>query len=176
MELFLEKCRIDQLDDLIKISRATFSEAFAHLNDPADFESYLNEAFSRQTIEKELRNSNSFFYFAFNKTETVGYFKLNRADAQTDLQDKDSLEIERIYVVKKYQGRRIGGWMVGEIIKMALKERFKYLWLGVWEVNKDAIRFYQSNGFKKFGEHPYYIGNDKQTDWLMRLDITTLRG
>ena len=176
MELFLEKCQMHQLDDLVEISRSTFSEAFAHLNDPADFDSYLNRAFSSQTIAEELQNQDSFFYFAFYKTEIVGYFKLNKAQAQTDLQDEDSLEIERIYVDKKYQGRRIGAWMVTEIIKMAVQADFKFLWLGVWEVNQDAIRFYKAHGFKKFGEHPYFIGKDKQTDWLMRLDITTLQG
>ena len=176
MELFLEKCQLHQLDDLVKISRSTFSEAFAHLNDPDDFETYLNQAFSRQTIGEELQNPNSSFYFAKYNKEIVGYFKLNKAEAQTDLQEEDSLEIERIYVDKKYQGRKIGAWMVNEITKKAVQEAFKFLWLGVWEVNQDAIRFYRTHGFKKFGEHPYYIGKDKQTDWLMRLDITTLQG
>jgi ribosomal protein S18 acetylase RimI-like enzyme len=47
----------------------------------------------------------------------------------------------------------------------------RYLWLGVWEHNRGAIRFYERHGFVKFGEHPYYVGNDCQTDWMMRLDF-----
>ena len=174
MELSLEKCSLTHLDHLVKISRDTFSVAFADLNDPEDFESYLDEAFSKPTIEKELQNPDSLFYFVHFSNDLAGYFKLNRANAQTDLHDQDSLEIERIYVDKKFQGKKIGRWMMAQIIELAKHENIKYLWLGVWEVNQDAIRFYQSNGFKKFGEHPYYIGKDKQTDWLMRLDITTL--
>ena len=176
MELFLEKCHLDHLDDLVNISRNTFTTAFAHLNDPADFESYLDQAFSKHQIKIELQNPDSSFYFVHCDDQLAGYYKLNQASAQTELQDEESFEIERIYVDQQFQGRKIGRWMITQIIDLAKKEGVKYLWLGVWEVNQDAIRFYQSRGFKKFGEHPYYIGKDKQTDWLMRLDITTLQG
>ena len=175
MQLFLKKCHSGHLDDLVEISRSTFKVAFAHLNDPADFEFYLDRAFSKDTLENELNNPESSFYFVYYDNELAGYFKLNKAVAQTDIHDDESLEVERIYVDKKYQGKKIGRWMMDQIIDIAKNERKKYLWLGVWEVNQDAIRFYQANGFAKFGEHPYYIGKDKQMDWLMRLDITTLQ-
>ena len=175
MRLSLQRCKTEHLNELVHLSRSTFQEAFAHLNDPVDFEHYLNSAFSRQAIFEELSNPASAFYFVYYETELAGYFKLNSAGAQTDLHDPESIEIERIYVHKDFQGRKIGQWMVDQIREIAFREEKKYLWLGVWEVNQAAIRFYQTNGFEKFGEHPYYIGKDKQTDWLMRCDITTLQ-
>lgn len=174
MSLVMLKCELDQLDELVEFSRTTFEDAFAHLNKPEDFKDYTLNAFSRETLKKELIHPDSDFYLIYDGGRLAGYFKINRAGAQTDLRDGDSLELERIYVHKDFQGRKIGKWMMNRIEEITREQGYRYLWLGVWELNKDAIRFYQSNGFKKFGEHPYFIGKDKQTDWLMRLDITTL--
>ena len=46
-----------------------------------------------------------------------------------------------------------------------------WLWLGVWQQNVNAVKFYERHGFTKFDTHSFYIGNDRQTDWLMRLDV-----
>jgi ribosomal protein S18 acetylase RimI-like enzyme len=81
------------------------------------------------------------------------------------------MELERIYVVPEYQGKGIGADILKQILIHAKEWNKKYLWLGVWEHNPKAISFYQRHGFQKFGEHPYFIGNDKQTDWLLRLDL-----
>ena len=174
MLLTLTKCDLEHLQDLVVLSRKTFEDAFTHLNDPVDFQTYLNTTFSSEAVMRELGNENSSFYFVYYDNKLAGYFKLNKGASQTDIKDADSLEIERIYVLKEYQGKKIGQWMISEIKEMAKKDHLNYLWLGVWELNKNAIRFYQSNGFEKFGEHPYYIGKDKQNDWLMRFDIPNL--
>ena len=46
-----------------------------------------------------------------------------------------------------------------------------YLWLGVWEKNEGAIRFYERNGFCKIGAHSFLLGDEEQTDFLMRKDL-----
>ena len=173
-QLRLEKCGMEQLDALTEISRVTFEDAFAHLNEPDDFKVYLDSAFSRENMEAELKNKDSSFYFVYDETELAGYFKLNKGRAQTDIKDEDSMEIERIYVLANFQGRKIGQWMMDRIKVIAGAEKLKYIWLGVWEENTAAIAFYIKHGFEKFGEHPYYIGKDRQMDWLMRFDITKL--
>ena len=33
---------------------------------------------------------------------------------------------------------------------------YKKVWLGVWENNFKAIRFYKKYGFKKFGQHSFF--------------------
>ena len=175
MQLHLSKCKIEQLDELLELSRKTFIDAFAHLNDPKDFNTYLKEAFTRGKMKEELENPASSFYLVSNQNQTAGYFKLNESSAQTDINDPESLEIERIYVLEEYQGKKIGQWMLKKIEEMAGDMGKTYIWLGVWKKNVKAVRFYQSFGFKSFGEHPYFIGEDKQIDWLMRLDIATLR-
>lgn len=101
----------------------------------------------------------------------VGYFKLNFNKAQTDVKLPGSVELERIYVIQSHQGKQIGATILKKAKKMLNLKQKSFLWLGVWEHNKEAIRFYQRHGFYQFGTHPYFIGNDEQTDWLMRYDL-----
>ncbi len=174
MELALHHCSIADLDQLVLISRKTFIDAFASQNNSEDFEHYLHTALTRETIAGELDNPHTSFYFVKNLKETIGYFKINDAKAQTDIFDKTSYELERIYVLSGYQGHGIGEWIMDQVNLLAQEAKKDYIWLGVWEENTGAIRFYEKKGFIKFGKHPYYIGKDKQMDWLMKLDLTTL--
>ncbi len=174
MKLLLRQCTIKDLDQLVKISQKTFIEAFAKQNNQDDFEHYLNTALSKETIASELDHPDSLFYFVMKEDQTIGFLKINAAKAQTDIFDETSYELERIYLLSGYQNLGIGQWMLEEIIQLAQDDRKDFIWLGVWEENIRAIRFYEKMGFVKFGKHPYYIGKDKQMDWLMKLDLTTL--
>lgn len=171
MQLHFKKCTLTNLEELVEISRETFINAFEKDNNPEDFKNYISSAFEKTVIAKQLSNRNSFFYFVFNNEQLVGYFKLNTADAQTDIKLEDTIELERIYVLKEYQGQQIGAKILQEAINLATQQNKKYMWLGVWENNLEAIRFYEKHLFTKFDTHPYYIGKDKQTDWLMRVEI-----
>jgi len=171
MQLRFQKCQATDLELLVQVSKSTFSTAFEKANNADDFKTYIDQAFSRKTLSSELNNANTSFYFVFDNTNLVGYFKLNENDAQTDLKTTKSLELERIYILENFQGNGIGKWILEEVKKIAKSKQKKFLWLGVWEENVGAIRFYKKQGFSKFGTHPYYVGSDKQTDWLMRFDL-----
>lgn len=171
MKLSLHKCEVQHLDQLTWISRKTFIDAFEKQNNPHDFETYIKEAFNPEVIKKQLLATNSSFYYIENYGQWVGYLKLNENDAQSDVKDHTAMELERIYVLEKYQGKQIGKWMLEQAIHIARTMQKKYLWLGVWEQNIRAIEFYKRYGFQIFGTHPYFVGKDKQTDWLMRLEL-----
>ena len=171
MRLTFHQCNSSDLDKLVEISRKTFVDAFEKDNDPEDFESYIDMAFNKSNIERQLQNPDSAFYFVFKDEILVGYFKLNENSAQTDIKAKECIELERIYVLEEFQGNGIGVQVLRETLKLAAQEQKQFIWLGVWQRNMDAIRFYEKHGFVKFGTHPYFIGKDKQTDWLMRLEI-----
>lgn len=167
----IKQATINDIDTLLNLSRQTFFDAFAHLNDAADMESYAANAFTRQKFELELQNPDSGFYFAVVEGAIAGYLKLNHNTAQTDLQDTNALEVERIYILQQYQGRQIGKHLINFAIDTAVNQKLSYIWLGVWEHNNKAISFYKSKGFEQFGSHPFMLGNDEQTDILMRKEL-----
>ena len=171
MDLSFVKCTFEDLDELTELSRTTFITAFEKDNNPADFNSYMNIAFSREAIKAQLLNPNSFFYFTYFNNSIVGYFKLNDRAAQNEQFKKHSIELERIYVLDGFQSNQIGKHMLIKTIEIAKAKQVAFLWLGVWQKNTAAIRFYERFGFVTFSSHPYYIGKDKQTDWLMKKEL-----
>lgn len=171
MDLNFEICTMEDLGILTDISRATFVTAFEKHNKPEDFWTYINNSFSEETIIEQLLDINSSFYFVYLKNVLVGYFKINKNEAQTEQFAKNTVELERIYVIKPFQGQGIGKHILKKVISLAKKAKANFLWLGVWEKNKAAIKFYKRYGFKKFGTHPYFVGKDEQTDWLMKLNL-----
>ncbi len=172
MQPLFQKCTLLNLDQLVRISRKTFVDAFEKDNDPKDLRTYCDFAFDRNKLSQELTNPNTTFYFAYIDEHLAGYFKLNELEAQTDIKSQESIELERIYVLEGFQGQKIGKKMLNEAMNLGSRRNKAYIWLGVWEKNTDAIRFYQKHGFLKFNTYPFYIGEGRQTDWLMRYDLS----
>jgi ribosomal protein S18 acetylase RimI-like enzyme len=132
-------------------------------------EQYLNATFTAAQISQELKGPHVQYYLATVAGEPVGYLKFNFSAAQTEFQDNQALEIERIYVAKENLGTGVGELLMNKAIAVAQEAGLKYVWLGVWEHNPRAIRFYKRRGFKQFGSHSFMLGQDEQTDILMKL-------
>jgi diamine N-acetyltransferase len=156
---------------LRELSVATFMETFASYNTEQNMNDYISTAFSLEKLESELNTPNSEFYFIYTDTELAGYLKLNNGDAQTEANQYSSLEIERIYVLGKFQGKRLGQALFEYALQIANQKNVTYVWLGVWEKNVRAIQFYQKNGFKAFDKHIFRLGDDEQLDIMMRLTL-----
>ena len=167
----IRKLDITDLENLQKISITTFRETFEEVNSEEDMQKYLDENLSLERLKNELENQNSEFYFAENNGEILGYLKLNFKDAQTEKVEENHFEIERIYVLKAFLGQKIGQILFDKAIEIGREKNLEYVWLGVWEKNHRAIKFYEKNGFKVFGKHKFVLGEDVQTDLLMKMKI-----
>ncbi len=157
------------VDRLQKISKQTFVETFSAKNTAENMERFLEENYSTGRLTAELENPNSLHYFALLGEDVIGYLKLNTGPAQTELQHEPALEIQRIYITKARQGKKVGQLLFEKAIQTARRLNVDYLWLGVWEENPKAISFYQKNGMVEFGRHIFRLGDDEQTDILMKL-------
>ncbi len=132
---------------------------------------YLDEYFSVEKLTVEFKNKSSEFYFATIGKNVIGYLKLNFGQAQTELQDEKALEIERIYVIKEFHGKDVGQLLYDKALQIAKQKIVEYIWLGVWEENRRAINFYTKNGFVEFDKHIFKLGNEVQTDKMMKLSL-----
>lgn len=167
----VRKANFSDLGDLLHVARTAFLQAFTAGNKPENVNSYLEEAFNFDQFGKELSNPASTFFLAEVGEELIGYAKVNLVPAQTDVHDPESLEISRLYVLEDYLGLGVGKILLHHAIDFAKQNQKKYLWLGVWEKNARAIRFYEKNGLRIFGSHPFPFGDEIQTDYLMRIDF-----
>lgn len=164
----IRKVETKELDALVQFSRQTFYEFFAHLNDPLHFEAYTAVHFAPEKMLGELTNPDSAFYFALVGDEIAGYIKLNENDAQIEFKEEHGLELERIYVSGAHHGKKIGKLLLQFAIQTAIDKQKYFIWLGVWEHNLNAIGFYRHHGFDVCGSHDFILGDDRQTDLLMK--------
>lgn len=170
-DIVIRKVTLEDLNLLQEIGRKTFFETFSESNTKENMIKYLEDGFSIEKLTEELNSEHSEFYFAVLEGKVIGYLKLNFGQSQTELQDSSSLEIERIYVLQEYHGKKVGQILYDKAMQVASEKKVSYVWLGVWEENPGAIRFYQKNGFVEFDKHIFVLGDDEQTDIMMRKDL-----
>jgi diamine N-acetyltransferase len=167
MNVSLKKCTLEELPILHEISCETFHETFKDQNSPDNMSAYLEKAFNIKQLEKEMANPFSQFFLVYFKSEVAGYLKVNSSVAQSEDMGEDSLEIERIYIKNSFQKHGLGKILLNKAIEMAMEQHKKVIWLGVWEKNENAIAFYEKMGFFQTGAHAFYMGDEKQIDFIM---------
>ncbi|EGL99612.1 GNAT family N-acetyltransferase [Ligilactobacillus salivarius] len=163
--------KINNSDEDIKklqtIAKQTFTETFGSQNTAEDLAKFLNEEYDFNKLKSEVADPESFYYFCYFNDKLAGYLKLNIGSAQTESDYPEALEIQRIYVLQKYQGQKIGLSMMQHTIAVAKKIKKSQVWLGVWEKNLKAQAFYRKSGFEKVGSHDFVLGDDIQTDYIL---------
>ena len=170
-QIHIKRVTLLGIEELHIIAKKTFFETYSKENSKENMENYLEEKFNKKQLEKELKDSNSEFYFAIMNNKIAGYLKLNFKEAQTEINNDGAAEIERIYVLQEYQGNKIGKTLYNKSVSCAKEKEATYIWLGVWERNENAIGFYKKQGFLEFDKHVFVLGDEKQTDIMMKVSL-----
>lgn len=163
----IKKCTLEDAQELQTISVETFTETFQEQNSPQHLNAYLEKAYNLEQLKRELANPSSQFFFAYSNREIAGYLKINTGEAQSEAMGGDALEVERIYVKKKFHKHGLGKQLLIKAFEAAAELQKKKIWLGVWEDNANAIAFYQKKGFVQTGAHSFFMGDDEQVDLIM---------
>lgn len=164
-------CTEDMLTDLQYLCRTTFAETFSDSNSEEDMQKFLDESYSTEKLSAELANFESVTYIAYKNDTPLGYLKLNIGNAQTEKCLDNSLEIQRIYILKSAKGHGIGSTFMRIAENFASEKKLSTIWLGVWEHNEPAKKFYKSKGYEKFSHHTFVVGDDLQTDFLLKKEL-----
>jgi len=170
----MQKCSLAQVALLREIAIETYQQTFADSNSEDLLQKYYQESLNINLLSNQLSDPESEFYFIYSapindKTAQIaGFLKLNVGSAQTDLADDEALEVEKIYLLQQFLGKGLGHQLINFAVERAEQQDKQYLWLGVWEDNQPALKFYNKMGFFKFGEHGFDMGGDIQTDYLLK--------
>jgi len=167
MAIAVKKCTLEDVHTLRELAYVTFDETFRDQNTEESMQAYLESAFTLEKLEKELTHPASRFYFVYYDGDVAGYLKVNVDDAQTEEMGEDALEIQRIYILRKYQKLGLGKILFNKALEIAKELGKKKVWLGVWENNENALAFYRKMGFAKTGAHSFYMGDEEQTDYIL---------
>jgi diamine N-acetyltransferase len=168
---FIYKIDERHLEVLREIAIRTFEETFASTNSEENMNDYYVRCFNETTLQQELSDPEAWWYFIEYSGALAGYLKVNAGNAQTELQDEDGFEVERIYVLKAFQRTGVGVALMQHAINLGREMGKRYLWLGVYEENFRALRFYEKFGMKEFADHIFMMGKQSQRDVLMRMEL-----
>ena len=162
---------------LAELSERTFVDTFKDQNDPRDLEAYVRQAFAVDRLRGELAEASNTFFFALPEPGAApwGYAKLRRGEADPSVRGPAPVEIERLYVDRPALGHGVGAALMEACLETGRREGYETIWLGVWEHNPRALRFYEKWGFEVVGSHVFTVGSDDQVDLILELGLKGAR-
>lgn len=175
MSIEIRKIGAEDVTTLRELAMATFSQTFKDEYTEEEFKTYFETALSEDTLRQELMSPQSQHFFAVVDGKPVGFLKVNVGAAQTEQKLPNGFEVRRIYVLADYQGLGLGKVLFEKALRLAAETDCDYIWLGVWEHNYKAQKFYAKYGFEKFSEHTFIVGDSHDTDWLLRRSVASIR-
>jgi ribosomal protein S18 acetylase RimI-like enzyme len=151
----------------IRIYKDTFSVS----NTVENMEAFIKKDYSVESFEKEFREEGSSYFFALDNDVAAGYLRLRKNPEAEHYLGSNTIELHRLYVDVNFQGKQIGALLMQHALDVAISLKVDWIWLGVWEHNPKAQNFYLRWGFERFAEHVFQMGDEAQTDWLMKKKI-----
>ncbi len=167
----IRKARGKDSKILAKLGAKTFFETYSDKVKKENLKLYIKQAFNKEKISEELKDKKSIFLIAFKNRKAIGYAKLNKDKKPAKLKNFKSIEIERMYVLKKMIGQKIGKSFMKKCLQIAKNGNYQVIWIGIWEHNKPAISLAKRVGFKIFGSQVFTLANENHKDLLMRKRI-----
>ena len=154
---------------LADVAARTFRDAFAKDNTAEDMDAYTRDAFSTEQLAVEIQTPGNHFLLAFTDAPTpAGYAKVRSGATGPGVTAATPVELHRLYVEQPALGKGVGPALLQASIDTAQALGGTTIWLGVWEHNARAIRFYQKWGFTVVGAQTFTLGRDQQTDLIMQ--------
>lgn len=171
MEINIRRITTDDVAALSFLARQTFYDTFTGTCTEADMQGFLDEFYSGEQLGKELLDEETFCFFAEAGALPVAYLQFKEEYKNfPEIKKWKALELKRIYVLKEWQGKGIAQKLMDIFLDFAAENKYGAVWLGVWEHNARAQKFYEKYGFTDSGHtHDFPIGNTPQTDkWLWK--------
>jgi ribosomal protein S18 acetylase RimI-like enzyme len=169
--VLIREATISDLPKLRALAISVFTVTFEKANNPNDFKAFMDEAYSEAQMRKELAEPGAVYLIAEDGEHFAGYARVRENNEVDNDLGKNHLELQRLYADIPWQGKGVAKALMDACEKIARDRGKDWIWLGVWEHNPKAQHYYHKHGYERFSEHSFMLGNDKQTDWLMRKKI-----
>lgn len=176
--MYIRQATLTDLDLLSQLGRRTFFDAFADDNDPGDMAEYLAKAFAPETIRAQLSAPEGICFLIFAGSSpadpAVGYAYLLGHTSEEGVVGAHPIQLVRLYVEQFAIGKGYGSQLMQTCLNYAAQRGFDTIWLGVWEYNFRALKFYDRWGFREVGTQPFVLGSDIQTDKVLMRAVQSM--
>ena len=154
--------------ELSELAERTFRDAFSSTNTEENMNLHCARAFSPALQLAEISNPHIVTLVAQSRAGLVAFAQLHlRSETPACVSAPRAVELHRIYVDKSFHGTGLAVDLMEKVIRIAEQHGAGAVWLGVWEHNPRAIRFYQRSGYVEAGDHVFVMGTDRQRDIVM---------
>ena len=163
----IREARADDAQLISVLATATFYEAYFEQDESLNLANYIREAFDLDVIQTDLKNPDATFYIIYLDTKACGFAKLLKNSTADGVASKNTIELKRIYILERVLGKGVGGILLNHCLETSRQQGFETLWLGVWDENLKAQRFYDKHGFKPVGSISMPYGAVVGTNFVM---------
>ncbi len=149
---------------LTPLAWKVFVDTFLPTNKAEDVLDYANSALTETAFLRDLKDPLYFTFGCYSDSQLIGYIQMliNSKESYVGT----DLELKRFYLLSDFHGRGFADQMMAACEQKARELGYKSFWLGVWEKNFRAQRFYQKRGFEKVSSHEFVMGSEAQTDFI----------
>lgn len=161
----------DDAERLAALAARTFCDAYRDLDDPADIRSYVAEHFTPSAVSAVIGDPCSTTLLAELRTQLVGYAQLQLGEPPACVSGSDPIELARLYLDTEVIGRGFGSALMHAAQAKARSLGGRTLWLGVYDRNVRAVRFYERFGFVRVGGKEFLFGGRVYIDPIYALGL-----
>jgi ribosomal protein S18 acetylase RimI-like enzyme len=167
----IRRASLADVEIVAELGSRTFQDSYGSDNDPGTMKHYLASSFSPEQIASELAAPTAIFLLVCRGSYTIGYAKLDVENFPDCVSGPKPIRLVRMYMEQGYIGNGYGAALMKSCLEESCRAGYKTIWLGVWEQNKRAQRFYQNQGFHPVGSLDFIFGREIQKDVIMAKDI-----
>ncbi len=167
----IRKAKVEEVPAVRELAIEVYTDTFADQNTEANLLAFFNDSYNLEKLKEEFHDQGSLLYVALDELKIVGFMRMRINSEVDNYLGQSHLELQRLYIHRDYHGGSASRLLMEQALAYATEKKFEWIWLGVWERNFRAQKFYAKWGFERFGEHVFQMGDDPQTDWLMKKKI-----
>ncbi len=170
-QITIRQASADDAVLLSALATTTFFEAYFVQDESANLAAYIYDSFKPETLRAEIADAGSRFFIISVDGKAAGYAKTIDNSRVECINGDKVIEIKRIYLVERFWGSGFGKILLEHCIADAKERGFKQLWLGVWEENTRAQRFYAKFGFEQVGTVTFPYGDVCGTNHVLSIRL-----
>ena len=164
----IRKAKIEELAAVRELAIEVYTDTFSAQNTRENLEAFFRESYDLGKFKAEFHEPDSALYIALDDLKIIGFLRLRQSNEANSYLGSNHVELHRLYIHRDYHGSSVSKMFMDEALRYAKEKNHEWIWLGVWEKNFRAQKFYTKWGFERFSEHVFQMGDDPQTDWLMK--------
>lgn len=183
----LRRATPEDAEALSTLASTCYIQTFGQLYSSEDLDRFIHEAYAPEVLRMELGDPARPTWLLFLEESEADKAELGSADTHTasegkligyvtvcpahlphpELKPTDG-EVQRLYLLREYQGGGRGSMMLRHAIDYLLADGPRPLWIGVFSENFGAQQLYGRHGFKLVGEYKFMVGDHADREFIMR--------